>query len=123
MLNPYLTMMKDWKVINARMDRRTYWSAMLTMLVIICVLLWFSSKIPALGFLPAVFTLVNLMPLATATVKRLHDVQKSGWWILLLLVPVIGWVGLFIYLVLDTANKKKEKDQQRIPEPRLGTRL
>lgn len=43
-----------------------------------------------------IFALVMLIPSISVTVRRLHDIDRSGWWTLLWIVPVIGW-GVMIY--------------------------
>ena len=37
-----------------------------------------------------VFALLNFMPSLAVTVRRLHDIDRSGWWYLLIFVPIIG---------------------------------
>jgi uncharacterized membrane protein YhaH (DUF805 family) len=46
-----------------------------------------------------VFSLVTLLPSIAVGVRRLHDANRSGWWILLYLLPVIGWIVLIIFWV------------------------
>ncbi|WP_081296860.1 DUF805 domain-containing protein [Gilliamella apicola] len=38
----------------------------------------------------------------TVTVRRLHDTSKSGWWVLLQLIPYIGGIIIFVFCVLDS---------------------
>ena len=49
------------------------------------------------GPLATVWTLVNLLPLLAVAVRRLHDIDKSGWWILLGLIPLIGTIILLVW--------------------------
>lgn len=51
------------------------------------------------GLLDASFQLAVLVPSIAVTTRRLHDVNKSGWWQLIGLVPLIGWLVLFIDLI------------------------
>ena len=61
---------------------------------------------------PAVFTgvllggyvLASFIPTVAVTVRRLHDTGRSGWWLLLSLIPVGGLV-IFIFTVLDSADE------------------
>jgi len=50
------------------------------------------------GILSIILTIVDL----GVTVRRLHDTGKSGWWILIRLVPYIGGLVLFIFMVMDS---------------------
>lgn len=56
----------------------------------------------ALGFvsdmLSALFALGTILPSLAVGARRLHDTNKSGWFQLLLLVPILGWIAL-IYLM------------------------
>ena len=106
MLNPYWNILKNWNKIKGRTTRHTYWSALLTMFIILAVLLWFAEKIFVLRWLPMVFCIAMIPPFFTATVRRLHDVRKSGWFLLCNLLPVIGFIGIFVYLVQDGSESE-----------------
>jgi uncharacterized membrane protein YhaH (DUF805 family) len=43
--------------------------------------------------------IVLLLPAITVTVRRLHDIGKSAWALLWILVPIIGWILLIVYAV------------------------
>ncbi|WP_372840896.1 DUF805 domain-containing protein [Phaeovulum sp.] len=47
--------------------------------------------------LSGVFSLLVFLPSLSVTVRRLHDLDKSGWWVLLWLIPVIGWIILIVW--------------------------
>lgn len=49
--------------------------------------------------LGGLFSLAILLPSIAVWVRRLHDVGRSGWWWLLALIPVIGWIILFYWSV------------------------
>jgi uncharacterized membrane protein YhaH (DUF805 family) len=55
-----------------------------------------------LGLLGGLYSLATLVPGIAVTVRRLHDTDRSGWWLLIALVPVIGALVLFIIMVLDS---------------------
>ena len=42
-----------------------------------------------------------LIPSVTVAARRLHDSDRSAWWLLLLLIPLLGWFVLFIFMVMD----------------------
>jgi len=54
------------------------------------------------GLLYAVYTLGVFIPTLAVSVRRLHDIGKSGWWLLLLLIPLIGPIVLLVFFVLDS---------------------
>ena len=94
-LNPYINMIKNWNQLRGTMDRRTYWSALLTALVILAVLIWFAEKIPGLNILVKGFLLLM-------AVRRLHDVDKPAWNLFFLMIPVVGFFGIFLFLISDS---------------------
>lgn len=50
-----------------------------------------------IGPLNTIFTLATIIPAIAVGVRRLHDTDRSGWWHLLVLVPVIGWIVLIVW--------------------------
>ncbi|MBT4904712.1 MAG: DUF805 domain-containing protein, partial [Flavobacteriaceae bacterium] len=48
------------------------------------------------------FVLFSLIPTMAVLVRRLHDIGKSGWWMLISAVPLIGGIWLLILLVTDS---------------------
>jgi len=44
------------------------------------------------------FCLSAFLPGLAVAARRLHDTDRSGWWLLLLLIPIAGWVGLLYFL-------------------------
>ena len=45
----------------------------------------------------AIFSLAVLLPGIAVSVRRLHDLDRTGWWVLLALVPVVGIIVLLIW--------------------------
>ncbi len=54
------------------------------------------------GIFAGVFALVMLIPHIAVGVRRLHDIGKSGWWYLLILIPLLGTLVLIFFFVTDT---------------------
>lgn len=125
MLDSYKDMLKNYFSIKGKVDKHNYWLGLLIMLVIMSVLIWFADKIDTLHMLPYIFAIAMIIPTVTATVRRLHDVCKSGWRALLGFIPVVGWICLFIYLIHGTASdedikhKQIRKEERQLIAPRL----
>ena len=47
-------------------------------------------------------SLALLLPSLAVAVRRLHDTGRSGWWLLLGLIPIIGWIVLLVFYVQDS---------------------
>lgn len=67
----------------------------------------------------SLYMLIALVPGLAVSVRRLHDIGKSGWWILIGLVPVAGVIILIIFYATDSqpgtnqwGNNPKELDYQ-----------
>ena len=52
--------------------------------------------------LSGVFSLATLLPLLSAASRRLHDTNRTGWWQLIALIPLIGFFVLLFFLVQDS---------------------
>jgi len=52
-------------------------------------------------FLSTIYSLALLIPSLAVSVRRLHDTDRSGWWLLIGLVPLIGLIVLIIFYVQD----------------------
>ena len=71
----------------------------------------FSLGNPLGNILAGMIPLVFLLPTFAAGSRRLHDIGKSGWWQLLWIIPIIGWILLIIWLATDTKPKGDKYNQ------------
>ena len=81
---------------SGRASRPEYWWFALFIFAVSIVLSLFSD------LLSLVFALGTLLPSLAAAVRRLHDTERSGWWVLISLVPFVGWIVLIVLLALPT---------------------
>lgn len=62
-----------------------------------------TATLRALGYkLGAAFSFATFLPSIAVTARRLHDVDRSGWWQLLYFLPVIGWIVLIFFCAEPT---------------------
>jgi uncharacterized membrane protein YhaH (DUF805 family) len=54
------------------------------------------------GYISSLLNLLLLIPSITVSVRRLHDVGKSGWYLLLFFLPIIGWIWLLVLHCTDS---------------------
>ena len=67
------------------------------------------------GFLSGAFVLISIIPSIAIATRRLHDIDKSGWWQLLYLVPIIGFIILIVFFIKQgTEDKNRFGDNPRI---------
>jgi uncharacterized membrane protein YhaH (DUF805 family) len=48
-------------------------------------------------FISSLFGLAVFLPGLAVAIRRLHDLDRTGWWILLSLIPIVGWIILIIW--------------------------
>lgn len=53
------------------------------------------------GILQNLFGLVSFIPGLAVYIRRLHDSDRSGWWTLLVFLPLFGWIALLVFACLD----------------------
>lgn len=103
MINWYLTVVRDnYANFSGRARRSEYWYFLLCHLLISLVL---GGLIFALGvtgiIIYGLYALALLLPSLAVVVRRLHDVNKSGWFYFISLVPFIGGIWLLILLATE----------------------
>ncbi len=63
------------------------------------------------------FFTVTLIPSFAAGARRLHDINRSGWWQWLWIIPIIGWIVIIVWL----ATKGEDSDNRFGPPPKPVT--
>lgn len=98
----FIQALKKSFVFSGRARRKEYWMFMLFQTIFGIAAFFLDNLIDpspsGTGFLSAMYSLVILFPSLAVSVRRLHDVNKSGWFMLIGLVPLVGVIWL---LVLD----------------------
>jgi uncharacterized membrane protein YhaH (DUF805 family) len=99
---------KKYAVVEGRARRKEYWFFTLfyclglIVLMIVDGITGTLSEQAGIGLLSGVFVLATLVPYIAVTVRRLHDTDRSGWWILLSLIPLIGGLVLLVFMLVDS---------------------
>lgn len=93
---------------NGRARRSEYWWFCLASFLVSIVI----GSIPYVGFIAG---LALLLPGLAVDVRRLHDVGKSGWYILFALIPLVGALYLLYLLIQDS----EPGDNQYGPNPKF----
>lgn len=96
----YLDVLKQYAVFGGRARRTEYWMFALVNLVVSIVLLFVGRAI-GFDYLQSVYALAVLLPTLGVSVRRLHDTGRSGWWLLIGLVPVIGAIVLLVFFCIE----------------------
>jgi len=102
----FIKCVREYANFEGRASRTEYWmfvlfySLFLAMAMIIDVVLFDGSADSAIfGPLTLIFTLLLAIPSIAAATRRLHDVGMSGWLLLVGIVPILGVLALFVFLL------------------------
>ena len=101
-MNGYLATLKKYADFSARARRTEYWLFFLFNLVIAMLLGVVDYVLGTPGIIGMIFALAILIPSIAVAVRRLHDTDRSGWWLLIAFIPIIGTIVLLIFMVLDS---------------------
>jgi len=107
-MNWYLEALKKYAVFSGRSRRKEYWyfflfnSIFYLILLIIDTLTGTYNQENGMGLLTTIYFIAVLLPSLGLSVRRLHDTNRRGWWILLSLIPIIGAIVLLIFMVQDS---------------------
>ena len=106
-MNWYIIALKKYATFTGRAQRSEYWYFILFNYLIALVLALIDSMtgtfnmMSGYGLLMGLFSLAMFIPITAVGVRRLHDTDRSGWWMLLELIPFIGSIVLIKYAVAD----------------------
>jgi uncharacterized membrane protein YhaH (DUF805 family) len=109
-MNWYLEVFKKYAVFSGRSRRSEFWFFALFNAIIGGVLSFLDQKLglngatknletpgaESAGILSGVYGLIAFVPTLAVGIRRLHDIGKSGWWMLINLVPCIGWIWFLV---------------------------
>ena len=119
--NPWTTCFKKYATFSGRARRKEYWCFVLIN-NLVCGIIMFIAGICAANFSRAgeyqqkdmeafmalgiiaclIYGLTVALPTLAVTVRRLHDTGRSGWFMLIQLIPIVGPIVFFITMLLDS---------------------
>ncbi len=118
----YLMVWKRYAQFSGRSRRKELWMFALFN-TIICTVLYVGGMMMAMRgsslgtiffALYGIYALAVLVPSLAVEVRRLHDIGKSGWWLLIAFVPIVGAILLLVWFVSDG----QPGDNQYGPNPK-----
>ena len=107
-MNWYLKCLKQYADFSGRARRKEYWMFVLFNMIFAIVAMILDNVLgiamEGIGYGPlyGLYVLAMLIPGLAVAVRRLHDVGKSGWMILIALIPLIGAIWLLVLMVTDS---------------------
>lgn len=101
-MNIMLQPLEKYAIFTGRARRKEYWLFYLLILIISIPLqlIHTSTESNIALWLYIGFYLAVLLPSLAVTVRRLHDTDRSGGWVFMLLIPIVGGIWIFILMLL-----------------------
>ena len=102
----YLQVLKKYAVFSGRARRKEYWMFVLFN-ILIAMGLGFIDGITGMaseggmGVLGGLYNLAILIPSLAVAVRRLHDTGRSGWYLLIAFIPIIGGLILLFFMIQE----------------------
>lgn len=106
MIYYYIDVFKKYNKFKGRSQRKGYLIFLFTHTLAFAVLMIADNELIRheqynhLAWLTTIYYLVTFVPFLSATIRRLHDVNFSGWWALLYAIPLIQPIGIIVLLVI-----------------------
>ncbi len=103
----FMQALKQYADFNGNTKRKDYWMFVLFYILFAGVASILDNFLGlrgsyGTGAIGGIYSLALIIPSLAAGVRRLHDTGKSGWWMLISLIPIIGWIWLIVLLVADS---------------------
>lgn len=101
-MNYYLSCLKEhYADFKGRARREEFWMFVLFSIIASAVLSVIGNPIHC-DWISYLYSLAVLVPGLAVSVRRLHDTGRSGWWIIISFVPLVGCIWLIVLLCLDS---------------------
>ena len=103
----YLAVLKKYAVFHGRARRQEYWMFVLFNFIFSIVAGFVDGLLGSVA-LGVIYSLAIFIPSLAVSVRRLHDTGRSGWWLLIGLVPLLGMIILLIFAALEGDEASNE---------------
>lgn len=102
----YIKCFKLYATFKGRASRKEYWMFFLFNMIFSFIMGFLDGLTGwgidgKFGVLTLVYAAIVYIPTLAVTVRRLHDIDKSGWNFFIGFIPVIGWIVLIVYLCME----------------------
>lgn len=98
----FVDVFKKYAVFNGRSRRAEYWYFALFSTIISILLEIISFFVLKNLIIVYLYDLAVLIPGLAVSIRRIHDIGKSGWFILINLIPIVGFIIWIVYLATDS---------------------
>jgi len=129
----YLQALRKYAVFKGRARRREYWIFELMNSAIVLALFVMAVALGKAGYpyflsLPFIYLVATMIPSLSSSIRRLHDTNRSGWWLFISMLPVVGPFILLRITLMDSdpgenrfgPNPKKQLPAEPTGSPEMG---
>ncbi len=107
-MNWYIGVLKQYAVFSGRAGRQEYWMFSLFHAIITIALSAIEGLVGGPGIAGIIYGLATILPCIGVSIRRLHDTSRSGWWLLIGLIPIIGSIILIVFFVFDSTPEENQ---------------
>ena len=121
-MNYYLNVLKSYAIFSGRARRSECWYFVLFNIIFAFVAIMLDKALGTsftiqtaagpinlfYGYVYIIYNLFILLPAIAVLVRRLHDVGKSGWFVLITLIPIVGSIWILVLLCTDSVPGKNQ---------------
>ncbi|GAA1216796.1 DUF805 domain-containing protein [Pseudonocardia alaniniphila] len=103
----YAKVLRQYADFNGRARRTEYWMFTLVSVIVGLVLrlidevVFVGPGLSTTGWLGLIYSVAVIVPTLAVGVRRLHDTGRSGWWLLIAVIPLIGAIVLIVFFALE----------------------
>ena len=107
-MNWFVDALQKYAVFSGRAQRSEYWYFFLFYFLLAVAAAILDGLVESfnqrtgLGFFSGILALGLLLPSLAVGVRRLHDIDRSGWWLLIAVIPLVGAIVLLVFTVKDS---------------------
>ena len=113
-MKEYTTCLKKYATFSGRASRREFWLFVLFQ-SIFGLVAFFVDALMGVEIINPIYSLAMILPGLAVSVRRLHDTGRSGWMLLLGLIPIVGGIVLLVYYV----QPSKDAGEKYGPTPQV----
>jgi uncharacterized membrane protein YhaH (DUF805 family) len=105
-MNEFVSMWKNYFNFKDRTTVRGYWMAILFNIIALIILGVLMSIADIFGILYVIYCIAAIIPSLSIQVRRLHDINKSGFWIFITVIPLVGTILYLIWLCKGSVDEE-----------------